>query len=93
MNSKDIISKASQWTKEPFDSATQNEIKELLKTDDWNRLKIKAEGNRYTVWLDGQKVMTYESETALKKGPIGLQVHPDTDMEISFKKIKISVIN
>lgn len=33
MNSKDIISKASQWTKEPFDSATQNEIKELLKTD------------------------------------------------------------
>jgi len=33
MNSKDIISKANQWTKEPFDSATQNEIKELLKTD------------------------------------------------------------
>ena len=33
MNSKDIINKASQWTKEPFDSATQNEIKELLKTD------------------------------------------------------------
>jgi len=33
MNSKDIISKANQWTKDPFDSATQNEIKELLKTD------------------------------------------------------------
>lgn len=33
MNSKDIINKASQWIKEPFDSETQNEIKELLKTD------------------------------------------------------------
>jgi len=33
MNSNDIISKANQWVKEPFDSATQNEIKELLKID------------------------------------------------------------
>ena len=33
MNSNDIISKASHWVKEPFDSATQNEIKELLKID------------------------------------------------------------
>jgi hypothetical protein len=68
-------------------------VKELLKTDDWNRLKIKAEGNRYTAWLDGNKVMTYESETAVEKGPIGLQLHPDRDMEISFKKIKIGVLD
>jgi phosphoglucomutase len=33
MNSQDILSKASQWTKEPFDSDTQNEIQELLKSD------------------------------------------------------------
>ncbi len=33
MNSNDIISKANHWVKEPFDSATQNEIKELLKID------------------------------------------------------------
>ena len=33
MNSKDIINKANQWIKEPFDSDTQNEIKQLLKTD------------------------------------------------------------
>jgi phosphoglucomutase len=30
MNSKDIINKANQWIKAPFDSATQNEIKQLL---------------------------------------------------------------
>jgi len=33
MNSNDIINKANLWVKEPFDSATQNEIKELLKID------------------------------------------------------------
>jgi len=68
-------------------------VKELLKTDDWNRLKIEAVGNRYIAWLDGQKVMTYESETAVEKGPIGLQLHPDRDMKISFKKIKIRVLD
>ena len=33
MNSKDIISKAELWIKEPFDSDTQNEIKALLESD------------------------------------------------------------
>lgn len=30
MNSNDIINKAKQWIKAPFDTATQNEIKQLL---------------------------------------------------------------
>ena len=33
MNSNEIISKAKQWIKSPFDEATQNEIKELLSSD------------------------------------------------------------
>ena len=66
-------------------------VKELLKINDWNKLKIEAKGNKYTTWLDGHKVMTYESETAIDKGPIGLQLHPDRDMKISFKNIMIRV--
>ena len=33
MNTKEIISKASNGSKTPFDAATQNEIQELLNTD------------------------------------------------------------
>ncbi len=33
MNTNEIINKAKQWIKTPFDSATQNEIQELLTTD------------------------------------------------------------
>lgn len=33
MNSNEIISKAKQWIKSPFDIATQNEIKALLESD------------------------------------------------------------
>ncbi len=33
MNTSEIINKAKQWIKAPFDTATQNEIQELLNTD------------------------------------------------------------
>ena len=68
-------------------------VKELLKPNDWNTIKIKADGKVYIAWLNGEKVMTYESETAIEEGPIGLQLHPDRDMSIRFKKIKIGVLD
>jgi len=68
-------------------------VKELLKPNDWNTVKIKADGKVYIAWLNGEKVMTYESETAIEEGPIGLQLHPDRDMSIRFKKIKIGVLD
>lgn len=67
-------------------------IKELLKTGAWNTIKIKAEKNVYTVWLNGQQVLVYESEDAIEKGPIGLQLHPKRDMSIDFRNIRIGTI-
>jgi hypothetical protein len=63
-------------------------IKELLKMKDWNTMKVKADGSVYTVWLNGEEVMTYDSDTAIESGPIGLQCHPGRDMSIKFKNIK-----
>lgn len=62
-------------------------IKELLKTDNWNTLRIKTNGNKYTVWLNGKHVMKYSSDTAIEKGPIGLQLHGGKIMEIEFRNI------
>ncbi|MFY0652554.1 MAG: DUF1080 domain-containing protein [Cyclobacteriaceae bacterium] len=67
-------------------------IKKLLKTKDWNTIKVKAEKNIYTVWLNGEQVLKYESEDAIDKGPIGLQLHPKREMNIDFKNISIGVI-
>lgn len=64
-----------------------SDVKELLKPKDWNTMKVQAIGKEYTVWLNGQKVLTYESETAIEKGPVGLQLHPSRDMDIEFKNI------
>lgn len=67
-------------------------VKELLKTDDWNNMRIKLVDETYTVWLNGKEVMTYTSENMPEKGPIGLQLHPNNEMSIQFKNIKVGNI-
>ncbi len=65
-------------------------IEDLLKLNDWNILTIVAMGKNYTVWLNHRFVMNYESDTAVEKGPIGLQLHPGNEMSIDFRKIRIA---
>ncbi|MCK0158027.1 DUF1080 domain-containing protein [Cellulophaga sp. F20128] len=67
-------------------------IKKLLKPQAWNTIKVMAVAGLYKVWLNDTLVMTYNSDNYIPKGPIGLQLHPDRDMEIDFKDIKIGEI-
>lgn len=64
-------------------------VKELLKMDDWNHLRIEVRGMEYAVSLNGKKVMTYKSDTGKEKGPIGLQLHGGKDMSIDYRHLKI----
>ncbi len=64
-------------------------VEERLKTDGWNRMKIRVVDQSYTVWLNGKEVMTYTSENMPETGPIGLQLHPNNEMSIAFKNLKI----
>ncbi|WP_202928096.1 3-keto-disaccharide hydrolase [Cyclobacterium salsum] len=64
-------------------------VKALLKTDEWNTMKVKVIDQTYTVWLNGEEVMTYTSENMPEKGPIGLQLHPNNEMSIAFKNIQV----
>ncbi len=62
-------------------------VREVLKADGWNTMKVKAVGKTYTVWLNGQEVVTYTSENAKEEGPIGLQLHPGNEMSIEYRNI------
>lgn len=68
-------------------------VAELLRLDDWNHLRIRADGRNYTTWLNGQKVMTYESETAIETGRIGIQIHPKRDMSIDYRNIRLAELD
>ncbi len=64
-------------------------VAELLKEGEWNTMRITAKGSVYTVELNGKKVLEYDSDTAVEKGPIGLQVHAGMRMKIEFRDIKV----
>lgn len=64
-------------------------VAERLKHDDWNQMRIEVVGKNYACFLNGKKVMTYSSDSAIEKGPIGLQLHQGKDMSIDFKNIKV----
>ena len=67
-------------------------VKELLKLKDWNTIKIKAVNEVYTVWINNVEVLNYTSSNTPEKGPIGIQLHPSRNMEISYKNLKIGTI-
>ena len=65
-------------------------IKKLLKAKGWNTLRIQAVGKEYTVWLQGKKVMTYNSDSAIAEGPLGIQLHGGRNMGIDYRKLKLT---
>ena len=65
-------------------------IKKLLKAKDWNTMRIQVIGKEYTVWLQGKKVMTYNSESAIAEGPLGIQLHGSRNMGIDYRKLKLA---
>lgn len=67
-------------------------VAEALKANDWNTIKVKAVGERYTVWINGKEVLDYTSSDVPEKGPVGLQLHPGNEMEVSFRNVRIAEI-
>ena len=64
-------------------------VKKLLQAKEWNQIKIRAVGPKYTTWLQGKEVMNYESSSAVKVGPIGIQLHGNRNMKIDFRSVSI----
>lgn len=67
-------------------------VAEVLKLKDWNTIKVKAVANVYTVWINGTEVLNFESSDVPKEGPIGLQLHPGNEMEVSFRNVRVGEI-
>ena len=65
-------------------------IKKLLKPKDWNTMRIQVVGKEYTVWLQGEKVMTYKSDSAILEGPVGVQLHGNRIMGIDYRNLNLA---
>ena len=67
------------------------EVNKVLKQNDWNEYKIRAEGNKITLWLNGLKTIEYTEEDPKidKSGVIAVQIHSGPPSEAWYKDIYI----
>jgi hypothetical protein len=65
---------------------------ELLRPGEWNRIRLEAKGDTFTVWLNGQKVSQYTSEKYREPAPIGLQIHPGLVMKVEFRDLRAKAL-
>lgn len=71
------------------------ELKGLIKSDDWNTLHIIARGNTLVQILNGRVMsMVIDDDTQNRKmeGLIGLQVHKGPAMKIEFRNIRLKTL-
>lgn len=61
---------------------------ELFKPNDWNRIRVVARGDTFTVWLNGRQVSRYRSAAFRQPGPIGLQIHSGVRMKVEFRDLR-----
>ena len=66
-------------------------VTKLLKPATWNDYKIRCEGRRIRIWLNGQPTVDYtEPDTTLpQQGLIGLQIHGGGKAEASYRNITL----
>ena len=76
--------------KEGYPPAGQaHDVEKLWKADDWNKLRMEAKGDTFTVWLNGQQVCQYTNPKYNEPAPIGLQIHPGLNMKVEYRNLKL----
>ena len=72
-------------------SPDPDELKKVLKHNDWNDYVIRCEGRHIQLWLNGLKTVDYTEpdEKLEQKGLIGLQIHGGPASEAWYKEIEI----
>lgn len=67
------------------------EDEKYLKQGEWNELKITADGDVITSWLNGHQMVTLKDEKIGKgEGFIALQIHDGGGIKVRWKNIRIA---
>jgi hypothetical protein len=67
-------------------------IRRILKPNDWNEYRIRCEGRRIRLWLNGEQTVDYTEtdEKIPQEGIIGLQIHGGPPSEAWYREIAIT---
>lgn len=73
---------------------TPETLAAVLKKDDWNEYRIRCEGQRIQLWLNGVQTVDYtESDASIPAdGVIGLQIHGGAKSVVRYQDIVVEVL-
>jgi hypothetical protein len=72
----------------PSGDAFREKTKDSFKRYDWNKYKIRAEGNRLRIWVNGVLCTDYIDDMDAE-GFLGLQHHGEKGQVYKFRNIRI----
>ncbi|MVZ66065.1 DUF1080 domain-containing protein [Sphingobacterium sp. DK4209] len=86
--------KGNAWTNRNVLDTLDNadNLKNAIKSEDWNEIEIVAEGNKLSHYVNGKlmsEVIDNDSKNKSDKGLIGVQVHVGPPMKIEYKDMQI----
>lgn len=70
------------------EEARASRAADLLKPNDWNRIRVEAKGDTFTVWLNGEQVSQYTNAKYAEPAPLGLQIHKGLPMKVEYRNIR-----
>ena len=63
---------------------------DILNMGEWNKMKIRVEGDRVTTWLNGQQMVDLEDEKIGEgQGRIALQIHSGGGIKVKWRDLKL----
>ena len=70
-------------------------VLKAFKPNDWNEFRIRCEGPRIQIWLNGQQTVDYteKDDKIDRSGVIGLQVHAGKPAEAWYKDVRIKTFS
>ena len=67
-------------------------LQKLYRTEQWNDIRVKVEGRKITVWINGVHTTSVEDprpEFFPAKGHIALQLHQGPPMKVEFRNLRL----
>ena len=72
--------------------ADGKELQKLYRMEQWNDIRVKVEGRKITVWINGVRTTSVEDPRAEffpTKGHIALQLHQGPPMKVEFRNLRL----
>lgn len=68
----------------------EDEKENILKPDQWNKLRIKVVGDKVQTWLNGKPMVDFSDEKIGKaNGSIALQIHDGGGIKVKWRKLVV----